>query len=771
MTEPLPVDPALVEVAADLEPDAALARHTELAEQIRHANRLYYQDDAPELSDAEYDALFRELVALESAFPALVGPDSPTQRVGGTPAGGRFPEIRHQRPMLSLSNAFSHDELRAFDARVRKGLGLAAAPAPAEGLAYVAELKIDGLAVSLRYEQGRFVLGSTRGDGTTGEDVTPNLRTIRAIPERLPEPATLEARGEVFMPKAEFARINAEREELGQALYANPRNSGAGSLRQKDAGVTAGRQLSTWLYQLLEDPPPAQAGLFDEPRGMATLAADGGAASVDSQSAALARLAALGFPVNPDREPGLDIEGVIAFTERWRDARHDLPYETDGVVVKVDRYDQQARLGMVSRAPRWAIAYKFPPEQVETLLEDIVPYVGRTGTLTPVAHLRPAKVAGSTVARATLHNLDEVRRKDIRIGDTVVIQKAGDVIPEVVRPILEKRPPDARQYEVPAICPVCGTPVVRDEGAVRHYCPNPVCPARLSQAYQHFVGRGGMDIEGAGWAVLTQLLERGMIHRRADFFALTADQLEGLERFGRKSAENLYGSIQRARTGRPLAKVLNSLGIPQVGESTAVDLARFLARRVRPDAFPTAAPDPVTGTDRDRWFEAVEAELRRLAVEAPESLQAVSGIGPSVSAAMQGWFADPATADALRELVDAGVVPERPTVVDEAEAAAGPLAGRSVVVTGTMEGFSREDAEDAIRAAGGKPAGSVSKKTDYLVAGPGAGSKLAKATELGIPVLDEAGFRRLLAGEPRGAGAMDEAGGADMTGAAGEGDA
>jgi DNA ligase (NAD+) len=439
---------------------------------------------------------------------------------------------------------------------------------------------------------------------------------------------------------------------------------------------------------------------------------------------------------------------VIAFTDRWRDARHELPYETDGVVVKVDRFDQQQRLGMVSRAPRWAIAYKFPPEQVETVVEDIVPYVGRTGTLTPVAHLLPAKVAGSTVARATLHNLDEVRRKDIRIGDTVVLQKAGDVIPEVVRPILERRPPDAREYEVPAACPVCGTPVVRDEGAVRHYCPNPVCPARLSQAYQHFVGRGGMDIEGAGWAVLTQLLERGMVHRRADFFRLTVEDLESLERFARRSAENLYGSIQRARTGRPLAKVLNSLGIPQVGESTAVDLARWLARRVRPDAYGPPAADRATGTDLDPWFAAVEAELRRVAIDEPEALQEVSGIGPSVSAAMHAWFTDEATRDALRELVEAGVVPERPVVRDAGETDEdGPLAGRTVVVTGSLEGFSREEAEDAVRAAGGKPAGSVSRKTDFLVAGPGAGSKLQKATDLGVTVLDEEGFRRLLAGE------------------------
>ena len=402
---------------------------------------------------------------------------------------------------------------------------------------------------------------------------------------------------------------------------------------------------------------------------------------------------------------------------------------------------------MVSRAPRWAIAFKFPPEQVETVVEDIVPYVGRTGTLTPVAHLRPAKVAGSTVARATLHNLDEVRRKDIRIGDTVVLQKAGDVIPEVVRPVLGKRPPDAREYEVPARCPVCATPVVRDEGAVRHYCPNPVCPARLSQAYQHFVGRGGMDIEGAGWAVLTQLLERGMIHRRADFFALTVEQLEGLERFGRKSAENLHGSIQRARTGRPLAKVLNSLGIPQVGESTAVDLARFLARRVRPDAFrprrrtrDRRGPRPVVrggrgGAAPDRHGRAGHAPggQRHRAVRVRRDA---------------AWFADPATADALRGARGRGRRARAPDGRRRGGGRGRPARrARRVVVTGTMEGMSREEAEDAIRAAGGKPAGSVSKKTDYLVAGPGAGSKLAKATDLGIPVLDEDGFRRLLAGE------------------------
>jgi DNA ligase (NAD+) len=725
----LPIDAAQVSEAASLSIDAAAQRHGELVEVVRRANRLYYEQDAPELPDAEYDALFRELVALETAHPQLITPDSPTQRVGGAPAGA-FREVRHQRPMLSLSNAFSHDELRAFDTRVRRGLGLPPAPEPTAELRYVAELKIDGLAIAVRFDRGRFVQGATRGDGTTGEDVTANLRTIAAIPSRVLEPVTVEARGEVYMPKAEFARINAEREEAGLPLYANPRNSGAGSLRQIDPAVTASRRLSAWFYTLIEEAP----GPGGEP--------------ARSQTAALARLEALGFPVNPKRAGDLDIEGVIEFTERWREQRHELPYETDGVVVKVDRHDQQERLGMVSRAPRWATAFKYPPEQVETMIEDIVPYVGRTGTLTPVAHLRPAKVAGSTVARATLHNLDEVRRKDIRIGDWVVLQKAGDVIPEVVRPLTERRTGSERVFEMPEHCPVCGTAVAHEEGAVRHYCPNPACPARVSQALAHFAGRGGMDIEGAGWVVLEQLLQRRLIASRGDFFRLTVEQLESLDRFARKSAENLHAAIQRARVGRPLARILNSLGIPQVGESTAVDLSRWLARRVRPDQFGPPQPDPGTGMERDPWFDAVARELRRVATAEPDSLREVAGIGPNVAAAIGDWFASPATGGILGELVDAGVVPDRPAVVaDEAEADSGPLAGKIVVVTGSLEGFSREEAEAAIRAAGGKPAGSVSKKTDYVVAGPGAGSKLAKAESLGIPILDEEAFRQLLAGD------------------------
>jgi len=709
IAERLPVDPALVEEAAALDIETAAARHADLSTRVARANELYYDRDAPELSDAEYDGLFRQLVALETAHPELVTPDSPTQRVGGAPSG-TFDEVRHRRPMLSLANAFSHDELRAFDARVRRTLGLAAAPEPAPELTYVAELKIDGLAISLRYERGRFVQGATRGDGTTGEDVTANLRTIHAIPDRLPEAATLDARGEVFMPRSEFARINAEREEAGLPLYANPRNSGAGSLRQKDPEVTASRLLSSWLYQLIEDAP-----------------AKGSA--VQSQSAALDRLAALGFPVNPHRDVGLDIEAVIAFTETWREKRHELTYETDGVVVKVDRFDQQERLGIVSRAPRWAIAFKFPPEQVETVVEDIAVYVGRTGTLTPVAHLRPAKVAGSTVARATLHNLDEVRRKDIRIGDWVVLQKAGDVIPEVVRPLVERRTGDEREFEMPAACPVCGTPVVRDEGAVRHYCPNLACPARVSQEYGHFVGRGGMDIEGAGWAVLSQLLQRGLVKRRGDFYRLKVEDLESLERFGRKSAENLARSIERSRR-RPLARVVNSLGVPQVGETTAVDLARWIAAAVPP------GPD---------WLRRIAAHLRTLARETPERFEEVEGVGPTVAASLARYFSDDATAAILDDLADAGVEPEPPPVV---ASAGGPLSGKTVVVTGTLEGMSREEAEEAIRLAGGKPGGSVSRKTDYVLAGEKAGSKLTKAEELGVPVLDEAAFRKLLDGEP-----------------------
>ena len=393
---------------------------------------------------------------------------------------------------------------------------------------------------------------------------------------------------------------------------------------------------------------------------------------------------------------------------------------------------------MVARAPRWAIAYKFPPEQVETVVEDIVPYVGRTGTLTPVAHLRPVKVAGSTVARATLHNLDEVRRKDIRIGDHVILQKAGDVIPEVVRPLVERRTGAERVFEMPDSCPVCATPIVRDEGAVRFYCPNPACPARVGQEYGHFAGRGGMDIEGAGWVVLEQLLQRGLLKRRGDFYRLTVEELETLDRFARKSAENLYAAIQRSRR-RPLERIIAALGIPQVGWTTAIDLAAWLAEQL-----PPTDGEPMSGSDG--WLGRAAAFLATTARDQPERFEEVPGVGPTVAASIARYFAEEGGAEILDDLVDAGVEPElpapRPTGGD-----AGPLTGRTLVVTGTLEGFSRQEAEEAIRAAGGKPGGSVSRKTDYLVAGENAGSKLAKAQELGVPILDEAAFRRVLAGE------------------------
>jgi DNA ligase (NAD+) len=697
----------------------AAARAADLRERIDRANRLYHEENAPELADAEYDALFRELVDLEEQHPELQTPDSPTQRVGGAPTG-QLTEVRHSVPMLSLNNAFSHDEVRAFDARVRRLLGMTEEEVARE-LRYVTELKIDGLAVSVRYTRGRFVQGATRGDGTTGEDVTANLRTIETVPKQLTEPATVEARGEVFMPKAEFARINGEREEAGLPLYANPRNSGAGSLRQIDPQVTASRRLAAWFYVLLE-------GEASE-----TASAD----TVSSQTAALERLDKLGLNVETHHSGGLDIDAVIEYIDHWQEPRHSLPYETDGVVIKVESFALQRRLGMVSHAPRWAIAFKFPPEQVETVVEGIVPYVGRTGTMTPVAHLAPVKVAGSTVSRATLHNLDEVRRKDIRVGDHVVLHKAGDVIPEVVRVILERRNKKAPEWQMPAKCPVCGTPIVRDPDTVRHYCPNPQCPARVGQEFGHFVGRGAMDIEGAGWKVLSQLLERGLVKTRGDFFRLSVEDLESLDRFARKSAENLKASIDKARV-RPLFRIINGLGIPQVGFQTAVDLSNWIAQR-----WPPADDEPMGG--KGGWFERIAAELRNTTAE---EFEEVPGVGPTVATSLARWFSDPATADVLDDLVDAGVEPERPSasaIGGGAAALQGPLVGKTLVVTGTLAGFDRQAAEEAIRAAGGKAGGSVSKKTDYLVAGDNAGSKLARAQELGVAIVDEEGFRRLLA--------------------------
>jgi DNA ligase (NAD+) len=683
------------------------ARAAELRALLDEANYRYHVLDAPTISDREYDLRFRELVELEAAHPDLTTPDSPTQRIGA-PVEGGFPAVRHDVPMLSLGNAFGHDELREFDARVRRGLGLGADDAP---VAYVCELKIDGLAISLRYEGRRFVRGATRGDGTTGEDVTANLRTVRAIPITLredPPAETLEVRGEVFMPRGAFAALNEQLEREGRPLYANARNTTAGTVRQKDPAVTASRRLSLWAYQLV------------------------GAHGLASHSESLELLRRLGFPVNPNTRRVEGIEAVIAFTEEWAEARRELDYETDGIVIKVDALADQERLGFVSRAPRWATAYKFPAEQVTTKLEEIGVYVGRTGALTPVAHVTPVFVGGTTVRNATLHNIDEIRRKDLRVGDTIVLQRAGDVIPEVVSAVVDARDGTEVVWEMPPSCPVCGTGAVREEGEVVTRCPNPYCPAQRIGGLLHFAGRGGMDVDGLGEKIMLQLVERELVKEPADVFRLDAATLEGLERLARKSAANLAAAIDGARR-RPLGRILNALGIRHVGWQTAIDLAAWLARELpRSD-----------GESEADWTRRAADRLRDAPVE---ELTAVYGIGQVVAEAIVRFFTDEHTRDTLHRLLDAGVSAEAPAPGAPTEPSEGPLSGKTLVVTGTLPGFSRSEAEEAIRAAGGHPASSVSAKTDYLVAGDGAGSKLVKAEQLGVPVLDEDRFRALLDG-------------------------
>ncbi len=659
------------------------------------------------MEDVEYDRLLRELYDIEAANPELVTSDSPTQRVGGPPST-LFASVRHDVPMLSLGNVFGADELREFDARVRRGLGRGPDDPPVD---YVCELKIDGLAISLRYEGRTFVRGATRGDGTTGEDVTANLRTVKAIPLRLladPPGDVLEVRGEVFMPRGAFAALNEQLERDGKPLYANARNTTAGTVRQKDPAVTASRNLSIWAYQLV------------------------GAHGLESHAESLELLRTLGFPVNPNVRRVAGIDEVIAYVDAWADARRELDYETDGIVVKVDSLAEQATLGFVSRAPRWATAYKFPAQQVTTRLEEIEVYVGRTGAMTPVAHVTPVLVGGTTVRNATLHNIDEIRRKDLRVGDTVVLQRAGDVIPEVVSAVVDARDGSETVWEMPSTCPVCGTEALREEGEVVTRCPNPFCPAQRIGGLLHFAGRGGVDIDGLGYKIMLQLAERELVKEPADIFRLDVETLEGLERLGRKSAENLAAAIGAARR-RPLARIINALGIRHVGEQTAVDLATWLARETpRGDDESEAA-----------WTQRAVTRLR----DAPaDELTEVFGIGRVVAEAIARFFDDEHTRHALDRLVAAGMVAEAPAPGAPGEPVEGPLSGKTLVVTGTLPGFSREEAEAAIRAAGGHPAGSVSAKTDYLVAGEKAGSKLARAESLGVPVLDEAGLRAILDG-------------------------
>ena len=669
-------------------------RAAELRERIEKANYEYHVLDTPTIADQAYDALMRELQELETKHPELVTPESPTQRVGA-PASNRFAPVEHAHPMLSLSNAFDEAEFRAFDQRVRKGLGR-------EDIGYVCELKIDGLAINLTYQDGRFVQGATRGDGSVGEDVTANLRTIKSIPLTFLEkvPGRVDVRGEVYLPTASFEATNKERAERGEPTFANPRNAAAGAVRQLDPGATSKRNLAMWSY--------SAAGL-----------------EVKSQHELLERLRALGIRTNPHWTRAKDVDEALAFIESWKEKRHELDYGTDGVVVKVDLTRDQQRLGYVAHNPKWAIAFKFPAEQATTTVEDIKVYVGRTGVLTPVAWLAPVLVGGTTVRRATLHNLDEVRRLDVRVGDRVIIQRAGDVIPEVLRAEHEARAKDKSypEFAMPERCPECGGAVEHAEGEVAYRCANPECPAKTGQRIGHFVGRGGFDIEGMGWALITQLQEKGLVTNPADVFFLKKEQLLELDRFAEKSATNIYDRIQNARR-RPLERMLNALGVPHVGWTTAEDLAHWLVERL--------PKDPSFGD-----------VLQVLRTSTAEELQQISGIGEVVARSISEHFRKPEEQRFLERLAEADLHPilpaPRPVAV-----ASGPFAGKTVVFTGTLERRSREEAEAIVRSLGGKTTSSVSAKTDLLVAGPGAGSKLEKANQLGVKVVDEATFDAML---------------------------
>ncbi|TMD58228.1 MAG: NAD-dependent DNA ligase LigA [Chloroflexi bacterium] len=672
-------------------------------EAVREAERLrralnehdyrYYVLDEPTISDPEYDKLRRQLEELEAEHPDLITPDSPTQRVGAPPST-RFAPVRHRAPMLSLSNAFSEEELRAFDQRVRKAV--------AGDVAYNCELKIDGLAVNLAYEDGVFVSGATRGDGFTGEDVTTNLRTLRSIPMRLrePVPGRIDVRGEVYFPRAAFARLNEERQRQGEALYANPRNTAAGSVRQLDPKMTASRGLAMWCYSAADVPATTQHQLLE-------------------------RLSQLGLRVNlATTQLCHTVDEVLAYLETWREKRKDLEYETDGVVVKVDRVDQQERLGFVSRSPRWALAYKFPAEQAMTKIEDVKFYVGRMGTLTPVAWLTPVFVSGTTVQRATLHNMDEIARLGVRIGDSVVIRRAGDVIPEVVSVVQDARTGGEREVTAPERCPVCNTTTEHGVGEVAYRCPNPNCPAQRAESLLHFVSRGAMDIEGAGPALIEQLRERGLANNPADIFKLKREDLEQLERFAEKSAQNLYERIQAAKR-RPLERILYALGIRHVGGTTAYDLARWLGDRLERK-----------GTLADVW--------RVFRESTADDLTAVEGIGPVVARSLHAYFHDPAQQSFLDTLAspEVGIELEYPAPRPQSGT---PFAGKTIVFTGTLQRRSREDAEALVVQLGGKTSGSVSRRTDMVVAGESAGSKLTKARDLGVRIIDEDEFDRLLA--------------------------
>ena len=659
-------------------------RIDDLRRELRRHDELYYIHAAPEITDQQFDTLMRELQALEAAHPELVTPESPTQRVGGRPVDG-VTTVTHAAPMLSLDNAYDEAELRAFDERVRKGLGIEG-PVP-----YVAELKIDGLSIALTYDDGRLVRGATRGDGVQGEDVTTNVRTIRALPLALRDapPGRIEVRGEVYLPKEAFARTNRERAAAGEPLFANPRNTAAGAMRNLDPAHVATRGLRAWTYQLVADPqvvPPTHEGL-------------------------LRALAAWGLPVEPDWRCCEGIDAVWAFCQDWAEARKALAFETDGVVVKLDDVAERERLGVTTKFPRWAIAFKFPAEQVTTVLKQIRVNVGRTGAATPYAVLEPVFVAGSTISMATLHNAEDLARKDLREGDTVIIEKAGDVIPRVVGPVVVAGATRREPWLMPTQCPVCESPLFRDEGEVVWRCENNSCPARLRRSLEHFAGRGAMDIEGLGEALIDHLVTEGLVHDAADLYALTAERLEQLERMGKKSAANLVDRIDRSRQN-DVWRLIYGLGIRHVGERAAQVLAG--------------------------QFGSIEI----IAAQSPEALQTVPEIGPVLAATVREWFSEEANRRLVVRLEQAGVKTAGPVSVQAV--VTGPLSGKTFVLTGTLETLSRDEATAKIEALGGRVTGSVSKKTSYAVVGAEPGSKADKARQLGVPVLEEAAFLALI---------------------------
>jgi DNA ligase (NAD+) len=676
-----------------------LERILALREQIRRHEELYYIHSSPEVSDAEFDRLLHELEDLEARYPDLVTPDSPTQRVAGRPTAA-FPSVEHLAPMLSLDNAYDEDDLRAFDERLRRGAGLGAGPAP-----YVTELKIDGLSIALTYEDGRLVRGATRGDGVRGEDVTANVRTIRAVPLALRgAPAgRIEVRGEVYLPRRAFARINAEREAEGEPLFANPRNAAAGTMRNLEPALVAKRRLSAFTYQLVSATPIGFSSHFET----------------------LSTMKSWGLPVEPHFARCDGIDAVIEFCRAWADKRTALEFETDGVVIKLDDLALRERLGATAKFPRWATAFKFPAQQAHTKLLKIDVNVGRTGANTPYAVLEPVLVAGSTISMATLHNAEDIARKDFREGDTVVIEKAGDVIPRVVAPVLSLRPPDAVPWVMPTTCRACGSALHRDEEEVVWRCGNTACPARLRRGLEHFASRGAMNIDGLGESLVDQLIERGLVHDFGDLYRLEASQLENLvvtpreprseravpRKLG-KVGRNVAEQIERSRQN-DLSRLVYALGIRHVGEKVAGTLARYF-----------------------RTMDAIMA--------APvEALQAAPEIGPVVAASVRSFADEPRNRAVLQKLADAGVnmTSLQPEIVS---AAPGPLAGQTFVLTGTLQTLTREEAQAAIEALGGKVSGSVSRKTGYLVVGEDAGSKLDKARELGIPQLTEEEFKALI---------------------------